>query len=1339
MNNAIAELNLLLNAENAIVLASVNRRTSDIRKDVRESLATTKNIEKRTIELRETLNTKILKEHERHSAFERSQRDLSSHLTVTMNRVESLSGASHASLEEVRELILSIFQGCVPGFVNTDRSERKKYEQDNDLAELRSWLEPVEHYEEDYVRKLALRGSVNTCEWALSSSESIGKTISQWLSGVSNQPSIVWLTGSPGQGKSVLAAYLIKACEEKNGECLFFFCRHDDEAKRSIHNILRTIAYSLAVAEKNVRMKYLAQKNQGVSLTNMSPVMLWERLFKNNLTSDLSKTIHWIIDGFDELDEQSRSEFATLLADVAHVNLGFKVLLVSREDRVLEEILEPGENVKVVKLNRKRTNKDIRKFITARVGKKFPALSEEARQRVINALTTKAGALFLWATLALNIVCRKHSEVTLFKALDELPLDSEMKSLYSMILRRLSAECPDPAERDIAKALHTWTLCSSRPLSLSELKCALELKFGSMFSLSEFKRAVRDFGGSLIDIGDDMSVTFVHATVKEFLTSEDAGEFRISEETGNRYISGVCLEYLTGRVGNLERTLHAKEDATPEPERLQSEYVLLQYAAQHLFHHVRSSYTQFSLDFLNEIISFLEGGWCLTWIEALGTFGSIDSLPVAASAIKDVQRTIFCSEKLAGLVAQAAIDLSRIALQIDEKISEHPRSIHVSLSSMFPRQCIIAHSARHDSAKCLYPEFQRWSPIKAYRGSGHDPAEARVALTFTPCGMYLVYAQIQKRPMTVDIVIYQTQTYQPIIKLDPLVNGKAPVAVSVDKVCSGPRGIPVGETFRFFEILCSSGTPFRVLAAYDTERGYLVDNELYLRCILAEHTSESPYQSGKWHRSVPFDFPVSRSSPRVHIAMNPQGQQILAWGNRRVFFWRNIKLPHVTFAFNTPILAVDFISINRKMVIICIVPDGLRIRDVNNFQDLKTVPHNFGRATDVLVDTVTGNVLVTLPGAGNFISIELRVNVNGYYKSLRDPRSEIRCYVGSLRSNTWSYLIWESNRRRLLIKTETERTRTIYPNPTNNESVIPSVERHRFVVIDDLSDPPVTTQFNGQSLAPEQAHRDLLYWRTTVRKQEDPNRFWLHEQHVEFSPCMMYVAFKGCDRWRHPENCEKCKMEPGRVGFGDRSAGSPVIWLPTEHELDVGNGNIDFAFDRYSRLFLFADQGRGIFIYMADLPQTKFRIDRVGLLKIDDVAAPPVIYSQSRMTVLLICYSFQNPMEVWKLEFETQTTNLRRQFVFDTFVIAADMHSSILIFVTNIGWICSVDLNNDLDHICHHFRLPADFLLPDGQGTDSCVLKCTIDGEVTIQDMYGERWRFWIATIAQTLQSVKHY
>ena len=100
LHNSIAELQLLLNAETAIILSQVNRRTSDMYKELREASATTKEISVRTIEIRDNLTKES---SETSAAIEQ--------LSVAMDRVEAASGASHASLEEVKELILSAWQG----------------------------------------------------------------------------------------------------------------------------------------------------------------------------------------------------------------------------------------------------------------------------------------------------------------------------------------------------------------------------------------------------------------------------------------------------------------------------------------------------------------------------------------------------------------------------------------------------------------------------------------------------------------------------------------------------------------------------------------------------------------------------------------------------------------------------------------------------------------------------------------------------------------------------------------------------------------------------------------------------------------------------------------------------------------------------------------------------------------------------------------------------------------------------------------------------------------------------------------------------------------------------
>ena len=102
--NAVAELNNLLRTETSIVVAQIHKTTSDIQKT-------------------------------------------SQQLAVSMNRIEGMSASSHASIEEVK--------GKMDAFIsNTERSSFAvlyltflgKYDLDDELAQLRLWLEPVEHH-----------------------------------------------------------------------------------------------------------------------------------------------------------------------------------------------------------------------------------------------------------------------------------------------------------------------------------------------------------------------------------------------------------------------------------------------------------------------------------------------------------------------------------------------------------------------------------------------------------------------------------------------------------------------------------------------------------------------------------------------------------------------------------------------------------------------------------------------------------------------------------------------------------------------------------------------------------------------------------------------------------------------------------------------------------------------------------------------------------------------------------------------------------------------------------------------------------------------------------------
>ena len=1315
LSKATKELDRLLKMETSIIVTKINKTTSDTHVIAKKSYITGVQINERTAQTQKIITQQAATMSALADHTVEVQKTLKETTTlvaqfnrkhsVAMDRVEGISASSQASIEELKER-LNTLTGLVSGVNGSPFHSALTYldtrDVHDDLAELRCWLEPVEYSEEDYLRNLNLR-SPDTCDWAFTNSDPLGKSILEWLDGRNKEHAVVWLTGNPAQGKSVFAAYLIKKCKEKYGDCMYFFCRQDNEEKRSMKKVLQTIAFRLAEIEDAVRLNYMGLKKQGISLADMPSAMLWEKLFKE--PSGLSKTTHCVIDGFDELRRSDRREFASLLSNTAFTNI--RILVVSRPDREIEDAF--GEShIHIVRINKKRTNKDIRKVVAARVQSKLRALSIESQRKVVDTLTKKAGGLFLWAKLALDIICRKRLETAIVKALDDLPLGSEMQGLYTVIVKRISAECEDDDDKELAKALLTWTFCSFRPLSVDELQFAVEMKFGPM---TEFEKIVRDFSGSLIEI-EERHVAVVHATVKDFFMSEEAGEFRISEEMGNKLIASICLDYLNGAIGHLPTHFHAMEDSVPQPDQLRLQYPFLEYAAKYLFSHIQTF--QPSTSFISNLFTFLEGRRSLTWMEALGTFDLVHVLSLAANTIEK-----FGDNEMSRNVAN---DLSRIAMQIEENVTKYPRSVHVSLSSTFPEACFVARRGRYDFAKCLQPNLSNWPASKAFRAAGHSAWETKVAMSFSSCGEYLVFGQMPVNNIPVTVKIYQTQTYLPVIKLDPFIYQNE----------GNETVFPLRDPYLFFQIRCGSISNFRVLLAFATGRAFVSGGEIYSKCVLAEQTSESPYQAGAW-REISLNFPVSRTSPQLGIALNPNGQQIVAWNIRTFFFWRHASARILTFGLHASIVAAEFVIIEGSTVVLCLLSQSLRIYDGQG-RHLSDISYDFGPIANVVVDPLAAKILVYPPRKNEFSTVQVEFKFKRYFLSAIDQTNDVQRYSGSLGTDKWNYVVWESNGHRYLVQTETT-PQTVYPHPVKKESIISSLQDHGFVVFDDSLPPkPHPDLVNQNIVTPE-----VAFWQAVVWKDKDEsNRIWIHNHNYKISPCSTYIAFMGCDGLRHEKGCEKCLSDPTRLGIGDRSTDTPFVRWPVYEEF--AEGRTEISFDRYGRLFIFTDRGNSCVVHIVNLIND-VKLQYVGLLPFHDITIPPALHAMSRHKTYFACYSSRGPLEIWMLDMGDRQPILRHHKTFeDTRVISAHMQSSTLVFISESNWLGTLQVDGEDVEIRKHFWLPSwQLFIPKGGGRDRCKLSCTEDGVVTLLDIYGKQWQFRVDSVGQLLQSISYY
>jgi hypothetical protein len=174
-----------------------------------------------------------------------------------------------------------------------------------------------------------------------------------------------------------------------------------------------------------------------------------------------------------------------------------------------------------------------------------------------------------------------------------------------------------------------------------------------------------------------------------------------------------------------------------------------------------------------EICNFLQNRRVLTWIEALGAFERIHVLTKSAQAIRATWGKIFDTDddaygELELSLQQLEYDLLNIAVQVADKVSKHPRTIHL-LSEFFPRACAVAQDRPHYKIQNIEPQVSTWSTLRAIRRVEEvTPGQKVSTFCFTLCGQYLLLIVSPEYTVgsgKVRIDVYETQSYRKISSL----------------------------------------------------------------------------------------------------------------------------------------------------------------------------------------------------------------------------------------------------------------------------------------------------------------------------------------------------------------------------------------------------------------------------------------------------------------------------------------------------------------------------------------------------------------------------------------------
>lgn len=173
-------------------------------------------------------------------------------------------------------------------------------------------------------------------QWAIGTNEWIleDATYMSWRNSTASHPLILWISGSPGRGKSVLSSFVINKLVDENAQCQYFFIRFGDRKKQTASLLLRSLAYQIAQSMPLFWERALELAEEAIQFETASPRAIWERLFKSILFKlDNREYLYWVVDGLDEADDPKM--FIRLLSDIPSY-IPIRILLTSRKTNEIE-------------------------------------------------------------------------------------------------------------------------------------------------------------------------------------------------------------------------------------------------------------------------------------------------------------------------------------------------------------------------------------------------------------------------------------------------------------------------------------------------------------------------------------------------------------------------------------------------------------------------------------------------------------------------------------------------------------------------------------------------------------------------------------------------------------------------------------------------------------------------------------------------------------------------------------------------------------------------------------------------------------------------------------------
>ncbi|KAH7068353.1 hypothetical protein BKA63DRAFT_112495 [Paraphoma chrysanthemicola] len=377
-----------------------------------------------------------------------------------------------------------------------------------------SWLRMDESSPEHTLSKHCDDSLPTSCDWFMNQDK-----MQLWQNDGSEN-ALVWITGKPGAGKSVLCSNIIQRTQSSGLEVLYYFCSYLGDSTDRCSRLLRSLAYQI-IQKRQDLATYVYDNYTSHRPDEKIMIELLQQLLP-----ELGST-RIVIDGVDEWNAHQH-ELLTHLKKLIRTDASLKIckILISSRDTLefSRNLAKRNKTIAFSNLSDRQESIAIKHsiscFVEARLNdlpSHFDDLDPEGliTARIKRKLIEMSNGMFLWVRLVLDSFNSIYSPEDLSNIVDNLP--SDLNSLYAQIFRGLCS-IEGPQSYGGVPRIISWICHAQRPLHKYELTHAISI--GSIHERANNQSIpvvnILDHCKPLIEFRQDGTVVFVHFSVKEF-------------------------------------------------------------------------------------------------------------------------------------------------------------------------------------------------------------------------------------------------------------------------------------------------------------------------------------------------------------------------------------------------------------------------------------------------------------------------------------------------------------------------------------------------------------------------------------------------------------------------------------------------------------------------------------------------------------------------------------------------------------------------------------------------------------------------------------------------------